>query len=110
MLCEITLYDAGPYYQAEDTFEQCAPVVMVMDSLDGLELGKFKRCRSFSPNWFLLLDTRDKGPRHRLIPMNGPARAALQKVIDSSGDVSTFRVEMFQFSNSELFVAGVSFG
>ena len=40
-------------------------------------------------NWFLLGDTKGKRPRHRLIPMNGPVRAALQKVIDSrtKGDV-----------------------
>lgn len=33
------------------------------------------------PNWFLLVDTKGKQPRHRLIPMNAPVRAALQKVI-----------------------------
>jgi hypothetical protein len=31
------------------------------------------------PNWFLLVDTKGKRPRHRLIPMNSPVRAALQK-------------------------------
>src|SRR6266403_2075394 len=33
------------------------------------------------PNWFLLVDTKGKGPRHRLIPMNAPVRTALSKVI-----------------------------
>lgn len=35
------------------------------------------------PNWFLFVNTKGKRPRHRLIPMNGPVRAALQKVINS---------------------------
>jgi hypothetical protein len=35
------------------------------------------------PNWFLLVDTKGKRPRHRLMPMNSPVRAALQKAIDS---------------------------
>ncbi len=35
------------------------------------------------PNWFLLVDTKGKGPRHRLIPMNAPVRAALREVIQS---------------------------
>ncbi|MDX6499907.1 MAG: hypothetical protein QOG23_3167 [Blastocatellia bacterium] len=35
------------------------------------------------PNWFLLVDTKGKGPRHRLIPMNAPVRKALSKVIQS---------------------------
>jgi hypothetical protein len=35
------------------------------------------------PNWFLLVHTKGKRPRHRLIPMNGPVRATLQKVINS---------------------------
>jgi integrase len=35
------------------------------------------------PNWFLLADTKSKGPRHRLIPMNAPVRTALRKVIQS---------------------------
>ncbi len=34
-------------------------------------------------NWFLLVDTKGKGPRHRLIPMNAPVRAALREVIQS---------------------------
>lgn len=33
------------------------------------------------PNWFLLVDTKGKRPRHRLIPMNAPVRVALGKVI-----------------------------
>jgi len=33
------------------------------------------------PNWFLLVETKGKGPRHRVIPMNVPVRAALRKVI-----------------------------
>lgn len=35
------------------------------------------------PNWFLLVDTKGKGPRHRLIPMNAPVRKALRKIIQS---------------------------
>ncbi len=35
------------------------------------------------PNWFLLVDTKGKRPRHRLIPMNAPVRTALRKVIQS---------------------------
>ena len=35
------------------------------------------------PNWFLLVDTKGKGPRHRLIPMNAPVRKALRKVIQT---------------------------
>lgn len=42
------------------------------------------------PNWFLLVDTKGKRPRHRLIPMNGPVRAALQRVIDSRTKGSVF--------------------
>ncbi len=33
------------------------------------------------PNWFLLVDTKGKGPRHRVMPMNSQVRAALSKVI-----------------------------
>jgi integrase len=33
------------------------------------------------PNWFLLVDTKGKGPRHRVMPMNSQVRAALLKVI-----------------------------
>src|SRR5215510_5323156 len=45
------------------------------------------------PNWFLLVDTKGKRPRHRLMPMNDPVRAALQKVIDdrSTGSVFDYR-------------------
>jgi integrase len=35
------------------------------------------------PNWFLLVNTKGKGPRHRLIPMNGPVQKALRKVIQN---------------------------
>jgi integrase len=42
------------------------------------------------PNWFLLADTKGKRPRHRLIPMNSPVRAALQNVIDSRTTGSVF--------------------
>ena len=33
------------------------------------------------PNWLLLADTKGKAPRHRVMPMNVPVRAALHKVI-----------------------------
>lgn len=33
------------------------------------------------PNWFLLVDTKGKGPRHRVMPMNRPVRRALLEVI-----------------------------
>ena len=36
------------------------------------------------------MDTKGKRPRHRLLPMNGPVRAALQKLIDSSTTGSVF--------------------
>ncbi len=32
-------------------------------------------------NWFLLVDTKGKGPRHRVMPMNSQVRAALLEVI-----------------------------
>ena len=35
------------------------------------------------PNWFLLVNTKGKGPRHRLIPMNAPVQKALRKVIQN---------------------------
>jgi integrase len=35
------------------------------------------------PNWFLLTDTKGKKPRHRLIPMNAPVKAALLRVIQN---------------------------
>jgi integrase len=35
------------------------------------------------PNWFLLVNIKGKGPRHRLIPMNAPVQKALRKVIQS---------------------------
>ena len=33
------------------------------------------------PNWFLLVDTKGKGPRHRVMPMDGQVRGALLQVI-----------------------------
>jgi integrase len=33
------------------------------------------------PNWFLLVDTKGKEPRHRLVPMNSQVRAFLLQVI-----------------------------
>jgi len=42
------------------------------------------------PNWVLLVDTKGKRPRHRLIPMNSLVRAALQKVIDNRTTGSVF--------------------
>lgn len=41
------------------------------------------------PNWLLLADTKGKAPRHRVMPMNVPVRAALHKVIQ---DRTTGRV------------------
>jgi integrase len=70
------------------------------------------------PNWFLLVDTKGKRPRHRLIPMNGPVRAALQNVIDSRTKGSVFDYSQTGVSLSTLrrgFVkacerAGIPFG
>lgn len=33
------------------------------------------------PNWFLLVDTKGKEPRHRVVPMNNQVRAALLELI-----------------------------
>jgi hypothetical protein len=54
------------------------------------------------PNWFLLVDTKGKRPRHRLMPMNGPIRAALQKVIDSRTTGSVFDYKQTGVSASTL--------
>ena len=70
------------------------------------------------PNWFLLVDTKGKRPRHRLIPMNGPVRSALQKVIDGRTKGSVFDYSQTGVSVSTLrrgFVkacerAGIPFG
>ncbi len=35
------------------------------------------------PNWFLLVNTKGKGPRHRLIPMNAPVQKALRQIIQN---------------------------
>lgn len=47
------------------------------------------------PNWLLLADTKGKAPRHRVMPMNVPVRAALHKVIQ---DRTTGRV--FDFGHT----------
>jgi integrase len=54
------------------------------------------------PNWFLLVDTKGKRPRHRLIPMNGPVLAAMQKVIDSRTTGSVFDYKQTGVSASTL--------
>ena len=54
------------------------------------------------PNWFLLVDTKGKRPRHRLIPMNLPVRAALQKVIDSRTNGKVFDYSRTGVSASTL--------
>lgn len=54
------------------------------------------------PNWFLLVDTKGKRPRHRLIPMNAPVRAALQKVIDSRTTGNVFDYKQTGVSASTL--------
>jgi integrase len=54
------------------------------------------------PNWFLLVDTKGKRPRHRLMPMNGPVRAALQKVIDSRTTGNVFDYKQTGVSASTL--------
>ena len=54
------------------------------------------------PNWFLLVDTKGKRPRHRLIPMNGPVRAALEKVIDSRTTGKVFDYKQTGVSASTL--------
>ena len=54
------------------------------------------------PNWFLLVDTKGKRPRHRLIPMNGPVRAALKKVIDSRTTGCVFEYKQTGVSGSTL--------
>jgi integrase len=54
------------------------------------------------PNWFLLVDTKGKRPRHRLIPMNSPVRTALQKVIDTRTKGSVFDYSQTGVSLSTL--------
>lgn len=54
------------------------------------------------PNWFLLVDTKGKRPRHRLIPMNSPVRAALEKVIESRTSGSAFDYSKTGVSASTL--------
>src|SRR5688572_27238673 len=54
------------------------------------------------PNWFLLVDTKGKRPRHRLIPMNSPVRGALQKVIDCRTTGSVFDYSHTGVSSSTL--------
>ena len=51
---------------------------------------------------FLLVDTKGKRPRHRLIPMNGPVRTALQKVIDNGTTGNVFDYKQTGVSASTL--------
>jgi hypothetical protein len=58
--------------------------------------------QGFRPNWFLLVDPKGKRPRHRLIPMNGPVRAELQKVIDNRTTGNVFDYKQTGVSVSTL--------
>jgi len=54
------------------------------------------------PNWFLLVDTKGKGPRHRVMPMNGQVRTALQQVIQDRTGGRVFDYTQTGVSESTL--------
>ena len=70
------------------------------------------------PNWFLLVDTEGKGPRHRVMPMNSQVRAALLEVIQDRTSGRVFDYAHTRVSASTLRSgfriackrAGVAFG